>query len=98
MDPATAAEAFASDPGRQVSRKPAMVRVRRAVSHGLRVLRVGGNHLSYWDIARLTGAPNSSSVIHRCDDARRRYILTKSQIAELRGPPRDGENRTEAAT
>ena len=54
MDPATAAEAFASDPGRQVSRKPAMVRVRRAVSHGLRVLRVGGNHLSYWDIARLT--------------------------------------------
>ncbi len=84
VDAGDAAEAFSAPPGYQVRRTPAMTILRGRITLGLRELRVGGNRLSYLDIARLVGAPNHSTIITRRARARSRGLLTESEKATLR--------------
>lgn len=80
-----AVEAFVARPGHHVRRDDdAFVRLRRRVTAGLRELRCGAETLSYPEIARLVGAPNHSTVVGRCQQARRLGLLTESELRTLR--------------
>lgn len=89
---ADAIAAFVTRTGNQVRRDdPSMARLRARVTLGLRELRARGVELSYPDIARLVGAPNHSTVVGRCQQARRLGLLTESELRTLRngGAERD---------
>lgn len=82
---ADALAAFVTNTGNQVRRDdPSMARLRARVTLGLRELRARGEELSYPDIARLVGAPNHSTVVGRCQQARRLGLITESELRTLR--------------
>ena len=94
---ADAIAAFTTHTGRKPRRDdPSMARLRARVTLGLREIRARGVELSYPDIARLVGAPNHSTVIGRCQTARRLGLLSDAEIMALRrgGAVEPDERRT----
>jgi len=83
---ADAMEAFTARPGHHVRRDDQrFVTLRRRLTLGLRELVFRGRQLSFPEIAELVGAPNHSTVIGRCQTARRLGLLTESELHSLRG-------------
>jgi len=82
---ADAIAAFTTHTGRRPRHDdPSMARLRARVTLGLREMRARGVELSYPDIARLVGAPTHSTVVWRCQLARRLGLITESELRTLR--------------
>lgn len=83
---ADALEAFVARPGHHVRRDDdAFIHVRRRITAGLRELCLGGVMLSFPEIARLVGTTGHSTVIGRCQTARRLGLLSDAEIEKLSG-------------
>ena len=82
---ADAVEAFTARPGHHVRRDDQrFVTLRRRLTLGLRELVFRGRQLSFPEIAELVGAPNHSTVVGRCQLARRLGLITESELRTLR--------------
>lgn len=69
--------------GRPSMGNRAMSNLRARITLGIREYRRGGLKISYMDIAGLVGAPNHSTVMERCETARRLGLLSEGEIAKL---------------
>lgn len=76
--------AFTSTPrGRPSMGNRTESNLRARITFGLREYRRGGLKISYMDIAGLVGAPNHSTVVERCETAKRLGLLSEDEISRL---------------
>lgn len=64
-------------------RDPSLERIRYKIAAGMRHLRIGGNRMSYPEIARALGITGHSTIIGRCRHAAMLKLLSDYEIKRL---------------